>query len=250
MENKKGIGKAKTTVAKSKGDNGQAKRNEKYQKEWLKIFMLLLDYKTKHGHVDVPAREKFKGVALGNWVVRQRTIKSKLPKEHRSLLNKAGLTWDPSEEEWNLKFKLLLKFYEKNRHTLVPIDVQKYPELALWVHQQRKNRVVGKLPDDKIRKLNHVHFVWDVHEHLWQVKFNQFKDFYAENGHFNISSNLYSRTLAAWKNEQIRFYKNGRLSKEHFEQLKEMGFDLSNKFYSEVKLTHDKNGKFTRIIAE
>ncbi len=250
MENKKSKVKAKIVSVKTKGDNGQAKRNERYQKNWLKIFMLLLEYKAKHGHVNVPAREKFKGVSLGTWVVRQRVIKNKLPKEHRSLLNKARLNWDPNEEDWNLKFKLLLKFYEKNRHTFVPLDFQKYPELARWVHQQRKNRVVGILPEDKIRKLNHVHFVWDVREHLWELKFNQCHDFYVENGHFNIPSNASNKSLASWKNEQIRFYKNGKLSKEHFEQLKEIGFDLTNKKFTEVKLAHDINGKFIRIIPD
>ncbi|MFA6402981.1 MAG: helicase associated domain-containing protein [Salinivirgaceae bacterium] len=223
---------------------------ENYQKEWLKIFMVLLEYKAKYGHVDVPARDKFKGVGLGNWVVRQRVIKDKLPKEHRNLLKKAGFNWTPRVGDWDGKFKLLLKFYEKNKHTRVPIDFKKYPELAPWVHKQRRLRVDGKLEDDKISKLNHVHFVWDVSDHLWEIKLNQLVEFHAEHGHFYTPTNKKYVSLSGWRSEQIRVYKSGKLSKDRFERLMEIGFDLTNKSITEVVIAQAENGKFYRVIPQ
>eukprot|EP00547_Thalassionema_nitzschioides_P014652 CAMPEP_0194236182 /NCGR_PEP_ID=MMETSP0158-20130606/3508_1 /TAXON_ID=33649 /ORGANISM="Thalassionema nitzschioides, Strain L26-B" /LENGTH=109 /DNA_ID=CAMNT_0038969881 /DNA_START=103 /DNA_END=429 /DNA_ORIENTATION=+ len=61
--------------------------------EWDKMFELLLQFKTKNGHCDVPQRHSEQGkYHLGNWVRTQRNKKNKdtLKKRRVDLLEQAG----------------------------------------------------------------------------------------------------------------------------------------------------------------
>lgn len=230
------MGRKKVTQNKSpiktSGDNGQAKRNENYQRDWLRIFMILLEYKAKYGHVDVPTRTKCKGIHLGNWVVRQRVIKDKLTKEQRSLLNKAGFNWAPYRKDWEYQYKILLKFYEKHGHTIVPMNYEKSPQLARWVNVQRRKYQAGKLSEEKIKRLNHMNFVWNIQEFQWETMYEKLKTYQKKHGDFFVKyskTNGENRDLGMWKNVQIRAFRAGTLKPNRYEKLKAIGFDLSDK---------------------
>ena len=62
---------------------------------WEAAFDLLLDYKTEHGHVNVPGKRRREGVALGTWVRTQRreNLLGRMSPERHAKLEAAGFRW-------------------------------------------------------------------------------------------------------------------------------------------------------------
>jgi len=214
-------------MKKEKKDRGQAKRNMNYQQAWLKIYDLLVEYKNEFGHVNIPARAKYKGIALGNWVVRQRTIKDKLTKNQIKLLRKLKFDWKPKKNDWDKLNQRLIKFYQKHGHTVVPVKYKKDLNLSWWVLRQRKEYFNGTLSEEKIKRLNHLHFAWSPNDIKWEEKLSQFVSYRTLFGDFDVPSSKEFISLNFWKNEQIRKYRLGKLPEDRYQKLREIGYDLS-----------------------
>jgi hypothetical protein len=66
------------------------------EEHWHEMLELLKVYKMQHGDLRVPKNHVMDGVALGHWVMRQRTIarKNEMSHERRKLLEEIGFVWD------------------------------------------------------------------------------------------------------------------------------------------------------------
>jgi len=72
-----------------------ARRQAEDEKAWDKKFDMLLQFKQKNGHCDVPQKSKFGDGKLGYWVNNQRQAKKgkrkrKISTEHKEKLEGAG----------------------------------------------------------------------------------------------------------------------------------------------------------------
>jgi hypothetical protein len=74
----------------------------------------------------------------------------------------------------------LAVYYTKHGHSIVPNVKSTLCPLARWVGTQRiryKEQKQGKLfkvypsMDERIRLLNELHFIWDVPEVMWRIKY-------------------------------------------------------------------------------
>lgn len=131
---------------------------------WERQFELLRQFKLERGHVNVPnAYRSSDGTPLGAWVGAQKVAegRGRLSHDRRERLLTLGLVLEPRSPTWDLKFALLVQFKRENGHVSVP---QKYcsPDgtaLGIWVKEQRRLAVAGRLQEDRRAKLAALGFV-------------------------------------------------------------------------------------------
>lgn len=123
---------------------------------WNEGFKKLLDYKAEHGNVDVP---KHPNTKIGTWVSVQRKAKSRgeISEERLQQLNEIGFVWDAHESRWDERFRELCAYKDTHGHLNIPTSST---GLGSWVHIQRRAKRNGKLPAEKIRRLDEVGFAW------------------------------------------------------------------------------------------
>jgi hypothetical protein len=128
------------------------------------MLRLLRDFRERHGHCNVPAHYKA-NLSLGRWVSAQRYKKKvgDLTDEQVRQLDDLGLVWSPSDIAWQKKFRLLEQFKEQHGHCNVPERWSEDRQLANWVQSQRHRHKKGKLPAERVRKLDALGFMWGVY---------------------------------------------------------------------------------------
>jgi Helicase associated domain len=125
-----------------------------FEAQWLEMYELLLGYKREYGSVNVPVSLP----KLGIWVSNQRS-ESKITQRRKDLLDEAGFEWDPLEANWQEMFESLCKYKLQFGNANVPA---KYPELGLWVINQRRAYKRGELKHDRMIQLESIGFVWSI----------------------------------------------------------------------------------------
>ena len=67
----------------------------KIKQDWDQWYKALVDYKKEFGNCLVPKRYKtIDNLALGNWVVTQRSRRQNIPSERRKILDDLGFIWE------------------------------------------------------------------------------------------------------------------------------------------------------------
>ena len=130
---------------------------------WNLGFKFLKEYCDANGHCRVNSTYLHNNFKLGSWVSRQRKIKDLLSAEKKTKLESLpGWSWDPFNDAWNLGFKYLKEYCEKNGDCLVPkrLKLNNGYKLGSWVSVQRKNKDL--LSTEKKTKLDDLGFVWSI----------------------------------------------------------------------------------------
>lgn len=84
---------------------------------------------------------------------------------HRILLPRSSTTRLCSvryQEQWEKQFEALKAYKREHGDTLVPSNYRPNVSLGFWVIRQRQRYKLGKLADDRIRKLNSISFAWNA----------------------------------------------------------------------------------------
>jgi len=155
-------------------------------------------------------------------------------------LKTTSLIEDPNihpyqNERWTERYSDLLDYYHIHGHFNVPY--KQNPSLFQWVKRQRhqyKLRQQGhhsNLTAERIEMLRKVGFVWDSHRASWEEKFEELKEFKANNGHCFVPC-LYngSTKLSTWIKRQRRQYRNfiskqsSTLDEERIRRMEDLGF--------------------------
>jgi hypothetical protein len=188
---------------------------------WDEMFNELLAYKAQYGDVNVPDEWP---TPLGAWVGKQRNTKRTniLSPERPQKLNDIGFVWDANESRWEVRYGELCSYKEKHGDIDIPHD--RTSELWRWVSTQRIFKKRGKLPTEKIRRLDEIGFVWDVAETQWEAKYNELIAYKNEHGHVNVRTQP-PTPLGSWVNWQRMHYRKGKLSAEEIQRLNEIGFE-------------------------
>jgi superfamily II DNA or RNA helicase len=186
--------------------------------KWDEMFNELLAYKSQYGDVNVPDEWP---TGLGAWVGKQRNAKrtNTLSQERFQRLSDVGLVWDANESRWEARYGELCTFKEKHGDVNIPHD--RSSELWRWVSTQRIFKKKGKLPVDKIQRLDEIGFVWDVAVSQWEAMFSELLAYKATYGHVNVPQ---GSQLGAWINTQRQARKKNSVSQEQLKQLDEIGF--------------------------
>ncbi len=162
-----------------------------------------------------------KDSSLGSWINTQRQEYKKkiLVKERIKLLEDINFIWDPFEETWFEKYKVIKEYYRKNGHANIP---NKDTVLSDWIALQRKYYKNNKLSQKYIQLLEDINFCWDPLEESWQAKYQELKEFAEKYGHTNPSDNF--QQLNLWVTNQRTNYRKNQLSKERIELLEDLNF--------------------------
>jgi hypothetical protein len=99
---------------------------------------------------------------LGKWACRQRTLKrrNQLSADRFEALERFGFIWDPPHarqaNNWEVLYQECVEFKKQNGHLQVPLN----SVLNWWMALQRSYKSSNKLPEERIRDLDAIGFVW------------------------------------------------------------------------------------------
>lgn len=140
-------------------------------------------------------------------------------------------------EIWSEKFEDLIEFRKIFGHCHVPHYFQQNLALAQWVKRQRyqfKLKCNGErstLSDERIQLLSKIGFIWNSHDAVWEVRWNELLFFKRMYGDCIVPSNYEKNPqLAVWVKRQRRQYKfynedeATSMTKERIAKLEKLGF--------------------------
>ncbi|MCR4289339.1 MAG: Helicase associated domain protein [Candidatus Scalindua sp.] len=132
---------------------------------WTEMLGVLKEYKAKHGNCNVP--QDWTDSQLYRWVHSQRTFyrKGKLSEDRIERLEDIGFVWsmELGGQRWTEMLGVLKEYKEKQGDCNVSphwTDRQLYR----WVHTQRTFYRKEKLSEDRIKRLEDMGFVWNIHK--------------------------------------------------------------------------------------
>ena len=141
--------------------------------DWEQLFAKLQDFKTKYGHCRVSQSYKIDDCSLGWWVTTQRRAfhknnKRKLSPERIAKLEALGFEWGrqygqrSARRSWDQSLAMLQDFRKQNGHCNIPNPYKDDLQLGRWIMTQRGTYSKGKLPTDRISRLEALGFEWKV----------------------------------------------------------------------------------------
>lgn len=212
---------------------------------WEDRFEELVTFKEKHGHCLVPT----KSLGLGSWCHNQRqnykkfknnqkqsgeNNSSKINAEKIAALNKIGFVWDCQKSSWDLRYEELREYHQKHGHCNINTETS---VLGEWVQNQRSR--IGMLTNytyesdkkqisDRISALNELNFTWQPKKSVWEIRFDELKQYVKDNGHCRIPKRQGSLgTFVQNQRREYRMYMNSKpssINPDRIEKLNSIGF--------------------------
>ena len=162
----------------------------------------------EYGNANVPNRYTTQeGLKLGEWVHRQRYLKSKnlLSSAFTELLEKLPeWSWSEQQKSWFEVFEQLQAYVNQNGDARVPA---KYIckddfKLGTWVMHNRQNKAKGRLNSEQIEMLESLPgWSWDVLTGQWSENFERLQAYITEFGNARVPGNYLTEDgfkLGAW----------------------------------------------------
>ena len=143
---------------------------------WEKRYQQLLDFKTDHGHCNVPKRFK-ENTQLGNWVGKQRyqyklfmngDKASQMTQERIDMLEAINFQWSIAPPSWKERYQELIAYKNNHGDCNVPRRFKESKQLGEWVATQRtqykkfKDGKPSHMTQERIDMLEEIGFEWIV----------------------------------------------------------------------------------------
>ena len=173
---------------------------------WHEKYLLLEEYKSKHGDCLVPSRYAVVAddrtsstsnnaalIKLGVWVAEQRRRhkNGKLNANRYEMLDNLGFSWDPVTEKWEKNYALVEQYAEREGHANVPHDhVEDGTRLGRWLQWQRRNMREGMIDPSHADRLEALGVSWDPFVDQWEDHFELLRQFKRRKGHCNVPFRL------------------------------------------------------------
>ena len=132
-------------------------KSTKYDALWRENIKKLLEYKSIHGHTNVP--RDYKDKSLSSFVANIRNGKYVLSEERLKELEEIEFIWNNNEYLWDSSFNNLAKFVEKNG--AIPPNAKTNPKENTWYYKQRQAYKAGKLRKDRLEKILSLGYVFE-----------------------------------------------------------------------------------------
>ena len=191
---------------------------------------------TKSGHIERSVT--YKGFKLGAWYSNQRrkalngTINEERLKQIRSInpefpefakKEKKVIEYSYHVQYFEDTIKLLLE-YQKEYGTLIVPKRFKYKgyNLGPWCQQMRSKRRLGTLPEEQVKTLDDIGFIWDALGYKWNEDMKRYRDYVKETGNYEVSREVVYKgfRLGYWYNNLKAGRRNGTFTDE---QKKDIG---------------------------
>ena len=213
-----------------------------YQSEWeamIAELSALLQAQRRPG-----GAERRPSAELKRWMLTQRQFRKqgRLSAERQQRLDSIGFDWEPFASQWERMFASLRDYHAQNQHCRVPLSWRENPRLGHWVGVQRRQEKLGRLPADRVAKLDTIGFDWSLagiggggaHQHgqsrseAWDAMLAELQRFHDERGHARVPQNFPgNRKLAWWVSTQRRNRRRGKLTDQQIARLDSLAFDWS-----------------------
>jgi superfamily II DNA or RNA helicase len=191
--------------------------------EWYGVLKLFND---REGHTNVPYRHLEGEYPLGRWVQSQRQNRESLAFDRVILLDAIGFIWNTLDDQWEIGFKQLLKFKDREGHTKVPVNFYdgEFP-LGQWTSGQRRIIRNGKISTDRMKRLSDIGFELYLNQN-WEIGFKKLLKFKDREGHTNVPFKFYESEfpLGRWASKQRMFVRHGKISTDRMKRLSDIGF--------------------------
>jgi hypothetical protein len=195
---------------------------------WDEMHALLKQFKKREGHCNVPRSHTEDEANLGNWVSRQRQLKTKekLDPDRQKRLEEIGFEWATSAT-WDEMCALLKQFKKREGHCKVPQShIEDEANLGTWVNTQRQLNTKEKLDLDRQKRLEEIGFEWATSA-KWDEMHALLKQFKKREGHCRVpfSHQEGEANLGAWVSHQRNLKTKEQLDPDRRKQLEEIGFE-------------------------
>jgi hypothetical protein len=128
--------------------------------------------------------------------------KGKLQPDREAKLNELQFTWSEqlslaAKNNWDASYQKLVEFKSRFGHCRVPAIWREDPPLGIWVMNQRRLQLEGKLKPDRKTKLKGIQFSWtgNARKHLsetydakWDASYQKLVEFKSRFGHCEVPS--------------------------------------------------------------
>ena len=191
---------------------------------WQQMFSALVQYRRMHGHCNVPQTCP-ENASLGGWVSWQRYLRKsgKLSAARVHQLEEIDFNWEIVDTTWEEMFSALTENKRKHGDCNVPQKCSDNRQLGTWVSTQRQAKRKGKLPDESVRRLNGLGFVWEARDARWEQMFTALAGYKRAHGDCNVPQDYPENPqLGTWLSSQRAAMQRGKLNsarKLKFEQI-------------------------------
>ena len=208
---------------------------------WYRNFSAAAQYYHKHGDLNVPSGYVDEnGIKLYQWLISMRMAyrrvrdgdahESSFPKDKISLLESIGMDWRTwPEVQWDKAYDAA-KLYSKAHGNLeVPLRYKTESgfRLGIWINEQRKKHLQGKLSREQISRLNRLDMVWDKsrNPYSWDNTYHLAKQYFEKHGDLVVPVDymISGVRLNTWLSSQRVMYHKGQLSGERIVKLENIG---------------------------
>jgi hypothetical protein len=205
-------------------------------KKWNEMFQRLISYKKQHNSTIVP-QYYAADPELGNWVKWQRHnyIIEKISDYRIDRLKSIGFVWNTLDNQWDKNFNRLVMYKNQHGSTLVPSKhkAKADTQLGKWVDTQRLHYKREILVADRIKRLELIGFVWDVHEMKWMKMYDRLvaykKKYKTAQVPFCYTEENQLTCLGYWVYKQRSYYRDGKLLKKRVKCLNSIDFEWEAK---------------------
>ena len=193
---------------------------------WMDWYALLKKYTEREGNCLVPRSHIEEGKNLGRWVDAQRqTFKTgAMMVRQNELLDELGFCYDVYESKWLMRYNELKSYMKEHGHGFVPKGATT-KRLYRWIKNQRMSR--KQMPPHRKKLLDEIEFIWDVRTHRWESFYNLLQRFAEREGHYDVPARHKEdgELLGKWCANQKRLNKEGKLTQERYQKLKDLGVE-------------------------
>jgi hypothetical protein len=198
---------------------------------WEENFEALKEYKKNYGDCNVP-RHRAENKQLAQWVSTQRLNyrRGNLAEDRIKRLEDIGFLWELLELSWEEMFVELIEYKKNHGDCNVPQHWAENKQLGMWVANQRKNYRIGKLSEDRIKRLEDMGFVWKRISYIpsklsWEENFEALKEYKKNHRDCNVPPRwAENKQLGRWVGTQRGNYRKGELSNDRIKRLEDIGF--------------------------
>lgn len=131
--------------------------------------------------------------------------------------NKRNNAQVASIDKWDIMYNQARRYYERYGNLMV--TGEEYRELREWLYAMRKRIKSGKLSPKKIKKLEEIGMIENIHVRKWQENYEKAKEYYEKYGKYYAKDKKIYRWVALQKDK----YRDGKLSEEQIKLLNEIG---------------------------
>lgn len=139
----------------------KTKRVRQKKTMWESKFDELVEFKSKHGDLQVPGKPEEN--KLVKWMRRQRQYhrEGRIKSDKYERLKALGFCFGepkPEGKPWMRHYESLIDFHKESGHFRVPIHYKPDPQLYTWVQKQKHLQKAGKLAEDRLALLHEIEF--------------------------------------------------------------------------------------------